>query len=51
MERENTIIPWTGQDAAAQNLLPPYTSLSGFLYAILLLATLLLSILSVLFFR
>lgn len=51
MERETRIQRLTEQDVAARNLLPDNPSYSGFLYAFLLAATLLLSILSVVFFR
>ncbi|MBR3291984.1 MAG: hypothetical protein IKI66_07365 [Bacteroidales bacterium] len=51
MELENRIQRWTDQDVAARNLLPDIPSYSGFLYAVLLVATLSLSILSVLFFQ
>jgi len=51
MEHETRIQRLTDQDVAARPLLPLPHSSSGFLYAILLTATLLLSILSVFFFR
>jgi hypothetical protein len=51
MERDTRIQRWTDQDVAARNLLPDSPSSFGFLYAVLLLATLSLSVLSVLFFH
>jgi len=51
MEPENAIRRLTDLDETVQHLLPFSFSSSGFFYAILLLATLVLSILSVVFFR
>jgi len=50
MEREHRIQRLTEQDVAALNLLPPSRNSSGFLYALLLAATLGLSVLSVILF-
>jgi hypothetical protein len=50
MERDTRIHSLTEQDVTARYLLPHIRTSSGFLYAILLMATLLLSILSVILF-
>lgn len=50
MAHDNRIRELTDMDAARQFLLPD-SFLSGFLYALLLAATLALSVLSVIFFR
>lgn len=51
MKPEDGIRPLTDVDGTVDHLLPFSEHSSGFLYAILLTATLVLSVLSVIFFR